>query len=119
MKETVIVLRLKTGEDIIGILVGDKSNIIKVEHPYYAKYSINGGNVSMMPYCPLTDESYFEFKKDNIEFIVTAAEIVSIKFLKIVHDVQIAQSQSLYETLEDISDDDINLVTTKCDNTKH
>lgn len=108
MRESVIVLRLKTGEDVIGIIVGEKNNVIRMEHPYFAKYSINTGNVSMMPYCPLTDETYFEFNKDNIEFVVTAANTIATKFINLINDVQMMQARDVLDALEEILEEENN-----------
>lgn len=102
MTEVVVVIRLKSGEDVIGIIMGERDGKILLDNPYYAKYSMATGNVSMMPYCPLTDETLFSFEKDNLEFMVTAAASVTTKFISLIEYFQMSQEKELAKALDDI-----------------
>lgn len=84
MTECVIVLRTKTGDEIIAILNGELDGIVKTAHPYYVRYNPMSQNIAMVPYCALSDEKYYEFRRDNLEFLVTANRDISTKFLKMV-----------------------------------
>lgn len=87
MKDNYVVVfrRLSHELDIIGIIVGELNGMVRIEHPYFIKYDPTARNIMMMPYCALTDETYFEFKKDNIEFLATANPDVANKFLTLIN----------------------------------
>ena len=84
MNDYVIVIRLNTNVDLLAILVRDNEDNICVEHPYYVHYSVSG-TISLMPYCSLTDETYFEIKKDRIDFVVTASDKIAEKFVTTIN----------------------------------
>lgn len=88
MSECVVAFKLHTGEELLGILVGVVDGIVKIEHPYYTNVNALSGTVVMSPYCSLTDETYFEFKEDKLDYLVTAREDVSRRFLNTVDDVE-------------------------------
>lgn len=85
--DCVVVIRLKNNQDILALILNEQEGTIRVTYPYYAKYDI-GGNISIMPYCPLSSEIYFEFKRSDVDFVVTAAPDVSTKFLALIQDVE-------------------------------
>lgn len=84
MNDYVIVIRLNTNVDLLAILVRDNEDNICVEHPYYVHYGVSG-TISLMPYCSLTDETYFEIKKDRIDFVVTASDKIAEKFVTTIN----------------------------------
>lgn len=95
MSNCVVVLRLESQEDVLAILISEFEGVIKVEHPYYIK--VESSNVVMMPYCALTDETIFEFKKEKIDFLVTANKDITEKFLKMVDAIEYAATSKVVE----------------------
>lgn len=73
---------------MLAILNGELDGTLQVEHPYYVKANPTNGTVAMMPYCVLSNESYFEFKTANVEFVVTAAPDITQKFLNMINVAQ-------------------------------
>ena len=94
---TVIVIRIKTGEDILAILLGEDDTHMKVQHPYFVKYGASENHILMVPYCPLTDESFYNIAHDRIEFIAVAREDVTTKYLRNLIDLVIPQSDEVTE----------------------
>lgn len=84
MTDCVVVIRTKDNDDILAILNGEQDGRIKIEHPYYIRVNPSNSAVQMMPYCPLSDERYFDLVKDEIKFLVTANREITSKFLKMV-----------------------------------
>lgn len=85
MNDYVVTFRMISGEDILAVIVGELDGIVRVEHPHIVKYYPNdGGYLTMIPYCTLTDETYFEFRRDDIKFLVTASEQIASKFLTMI-----------------------------------
>lgn len=84
--ECVVVVRLKAGDDILAIVTGLTDTAIMIEYPYFARYNPKDRSVVMVPYCPLSDEYYFEISRDRIEFFVTANKDVTQKFLEMIGD---------------------------------
>lgn len=88
--EVVIVIRLINGEDILAILVKELDGKLTVEHPYFVKYNTALSNFGLVPYCHLSDETYYEIDRSKIDFVVTASDDVSRNFIKTI-------SSSLFE----------------------
>jgi len=84
MSGVVVVIRTEGGDDILALMRGELDGIVKIECPYYVKFNPATSNVIMVPYCPLSDERYFELNKGKIQFLVTANKEISSKFLKMV-----------------------------------
>ena len=106
MSACVVVIRTKSGDDLLAILVGELEGIIRTEHPFYVKYNVTQGNFTMVPYCSLSNETYFEFRQDSIEFIVTANFEITSKFLRMVDAyVQTCQEdvESLWEQDQEVN----------------
>lgn len=96
----VVVIRFKGNEELLAILNGKLENKLKIEHPFYASISPTTGHVTMVPYCPLSDEKYFELDTSNIEFVVTASSDISTKFLAMVRTLD-TPTQELEEDDEE------------------
>lgn len=116
----VVVLRLENGDDVLAILDGESEGVVKVEHPYYIK--IDQDNVVMMPFCPLSDEVFFEFKRDKLQFVATANNNITEKFLRMVDALDYAATVRAIE--EDDPYDELqaaltNKILIKGSNTKH
>lgn len=100
-EDYVIVLRTDTDhDDIIGLIIGNDVDVVRVQHPYYIKYDASAGNIVMMPYCALTDESFFEFKRERVDFLVTASKQVSTRFLQVLDRASRAKKAEELEDLE-------------------
>ena len=80
----VVIIRMKSGEEIVAILSGKMGDNIRIEHPYYANVNPMTGNVTMIPYCPLSEETFFELDTSDIRFLVTASEDIGGKFTRMV-----------------------------------
>jgi hypothetical protein len=72
---------MNSGDDLLAILVGDNPEFIRVEHPFYVKFNPLNGSLGALPYCNLTDETYFELAKTRIDFVALASEPISRMFL--------------------------------------
>lgn len=88
----VAVVRLQSGEDVIGILCGDIDNQLKMEFPYFVVSSPTTSKLIMTPYCPLTDEIIFYINKSRVEFVVPASEDVSKSFLEMLNNIYTPKS---------------------------
>lgn len=89
----VVVIRTKSGDEIIAILTGKQDDQLRVDHPYYARFNFVTGNVTMVPYCPLSDEIHFSFITTDVQFVVTASEDISRKFLAMVNASEATQDE--------------------------
>lgn len=94
----VVIIRTKYNEDIIAILNGKMGDKIRIEHPYYANVNPATGNATMIPYCPLSDEIYFEMDTSDIRFLVTASEDIGGKFTRMIQasDVEDVEEDATY-----------------------
>lgn len=106
MTDVVIIVRTHKNEDIIAIAVGDMDGYLRIEYPFYVKYDHASGNVGMIPYCALSDEISYRISRDKIDFIVTANNEISNKFLDMVDKLEQAKLRAqlreddLYNALE-------------------
>lgn len=101
MTECVAVIRLKSGIDVLAILVGDLDNMIKVEQPYFVKINSYTTKFSLIPYCSLSDETYYEINKEKIEFVVPASHEVAIKFLDAIDQANSIKEEQIESLLEE------------------
>lgn len=105
MNDVVVVIRLQSGDDLLAIMHSELDGVVKVEYPYYVRVSHSNSNVVMMPYCALSDEKYYEIKKDRIEFLVTANDDISKKFLAMLdsyEQVEAVKKQLPEETVNEV-----------------
>jgi hypothetical protein len=102
MTDEVIVIRKTTGADILALFVKETDTVFEIEHPYYAKYDMEGGNVSMLPYCAFSDEKTFKIRKDNIDFVVPASKEIADKFLMMLN----VYDQQLQDMITHMLDED-------------
>jgi hypothetical protein len=84
MTDCVVVIRTKDNDDILAILNGEQDGRVKIEHPYFIRVNPVNSNVAMTPYCPLSDERYFDLQREEIKFLVTANREITKKFLLMV-----------------------------------
>lgn len=84
MTDCVVVIRTSENDDILAILNGEQDGRVKIEHPYFIRVNPINSNVAMIPYCPLSDERYFDLQRSDIKFLVTANKQITRKFLHMV-----------------------------------
>lgn len=101
MTECVAVIRMKNGIDLLAILIGDIENMIRVEHPYYVKVNTYSNKFSLIPYCSLSDETYYEIHREKVEFVVPASHEVSIKFLSAIDEANAIKAETVAEMIEE------------------
>lgn len=91
MTDKVVIIRKFTGPDIIAVYLHETDTFFEIEHPYFAKYDMEQGNVNMLPYCAFSDEKLFKIRKDQIEFVIPASKEIADKFLTMlnVYDQQL------------------------------
>lgn len=80
MAEVVVCIRMFNGDDVLAFIVGERDNKILVEHPHFVKYDTTLTKLGLVPYCLLTNETYFEIDRSKVDFVVTASEDVSRTF---------------------------------------
>lgn len=71
IEDSVVVIRIKSGPDVIGLFCGEdvKRHVVTLCHPHYTKIDNETDNLLLMKYCYLTEETYFEFNRNDIEFL--------------------------------------------------
>lgn len=111
----VIAFRTKEDIDIIGLIVSDRDGLLEVEHPHFVKYNPATNSLMMMPYCYLTDQTLFEFQRQDLKFVVSASEQVALKFLKLL------DTSGSHESISDFDhpQEDIRTVILEGNSTKH
>lgn len=86
MDDVVVVLRNSFGEELIGSYISDEDEKVKIQNPYFLRYVPSLGDVIMSPYCMYSDETYFEFKKSDLQYLVTANELCTKKYLQFISE---------------------------------
>jgi hypothetical protein len=81
----VVVLKLKTGDEILAILTCTSTDSVEVAYPFYAYLSIEKNSVIMYPYCSLSDVTHYSFKREECQYIVLASQKVATEFLKVIN----------------------------------
>lgn len=84
LSPVVAVVRTVSDDDILGILVGVSETALKLEHPYFAIVNHTTGNMALVPYCVLSNETFYDFAKHNLKFIVVANEDIAKKYMEVV-----------------------------------
>lgn len=84
MTDRVVILKLVTGEEVIGELNDTlKTSVVKLRHPLIVK-TLSTGTIGFLPMCLLSDEEYFEFKNEHVVFTVPSTETISIKYASLI-----------------------------------
>lgn len=86
MSEMIGIIRLKNNEELIAVIEGKFEGKLKISHPYYIKFNSSSNMLGMLPYCPLSDEKYFELDLLNVEFVVSVKKIVKNKYFDMLKD---------------------------------
>lgn len=97
VEPVVVVVRLNTGDELLAILAGELEGKVKLEHPHYVKFNPTTGTVAMVPYCPLSEEKFYELWRVHCQFVVTAGREISQKFFAMVDTVEAKQHRELLE----------------------
>ena len=90
------------GEDIIGVVVEETEDIVKLETPFVVLYVYATNTLHMAPFCSITDETCFEFKKDDIQLNVTPSDLVSKKYIEIITALDTLKATSTDSQSNDI-----------------
>jgi len=89
-KPSVAIIRQNQGPDIIGIIVGYKtrdeglSTVVSsymIEHPFIPIIDYSSAEFKLMPWCPLTDQTVFEFHSKDMVFMFPAKEEIATNYL--------------------------------------
>ena len=83
-EDYVVVVKLSNGEEIVGLLVEDNGEFIRIEHPYSMRYEPSKGGVMLMPWCLWSDDQLFHIYHDKIIFVVTCLKRVATKYLDLI-----------------------------------
>ena len=78
----IVIIKTTLGEELISIFCSESNGIVKVQHPHFVHFNSATSNMILVPYCPLSNETYFEFKRDNLIYLVTASDDVSMRFIE-------------------------------------
>ena len=90
LETTVVVIRQKKGPDIVGIVVGGTTrkegvssaiSSYMIEHPFVPVFDYSAESFALMPYCPLTDQTIFEFRAKDMVFMVPAKDDLAKNYL--------------------------------------
>lgn len=90
---TVVVIRLLTGEDVLAFFHGENDGIISVEHPHFVQVNSTLGTIALLPYCSLSDETFFELDIEQVNFIVLASGNIESMFVEAINDLVFSSSQ--------------------------
>lgn len=96
----VVIIRLKNDDEIISIFNSENDGIIKVEYPHYVKPEPTTGKILIVPYCPLSDEIFFEFTREDIKFLVTANNSITYDFIEMVNNIEQNKEQEIDDIME-------------------
>jgi hypothetical protein len=118
----VVVVRLNNESDVMGILDSTHEEHVVLEYPFTVFVNGETNSVAMFPYCTLSDEKFYTFKKRDFKFLVTASSEVSNKFLKMVDSLEQEKIEYIIEesnTLDRIEAHIQNSIYIEGNNTKH
>jgi len=86
----VIVIRQRRGPDVIGILAGGKTkedgissyiSTYVIEHPFVPIQNYNNGTFNLIPFCPLTEQTLFDFHTKDMVFMHPAKDDLAMEYL--------------------------------------
>lgn len=81
----VVVFRHNNGEEIVGILLSADDDVVKIESPHRVHVNFQTGTLGITPYCILTEERYYTFRKTDLIFLAVANERVTTGYLATLH----------------------------------
>jgi hypothetical protein len=83
-EDYVVVVKLSNGEEIVGLLVEDNGDYIRIEHPYTLRYEPIKGGVGLLPWCLWSEDQLFHIYHDKIFFVVTCNKNIASKYLDLI-----------------------------------
>jgi hypothetical protein len=83
-EDYVVVVKLSNGEEIVGLLVEDNGEFIRIEHPYTLRYDPIKGGVGLLPWCLWSEDQLFHIYHDKIFFTVTCNKKIATKYLDLI-----------------------------------
>lgn len=99
----VVIRTTKDDHDIIAVLEGtDEDGVIKVKHPHYVVFNTLTQRITIAPFCPLSDEIFFNIPPGIVRFLVLANDDVAGKFNRMLNamDGGSAESFNMPESTE-------------------
>jgi hypothetical protein len=86
--EYYVVIKLNTGEQIMGVLETEDENIFQIVDPMIIRtipvISEGREHITAHPYCQFTDDNVFDIDKKNVIFIKPLKEIMIPHYKRIV-----------------------------------
>lgn len=101
VESVVVIVRMLSGDQILGIMLGDVDGKVKLEHPHFVKYNPANQTMAMVPFCPLSDEAIYEVPKKDVQFVVTANKEVTQRFFEAVDILEARVHQHSLELEDD------------------
>ena len=83
-EDYVVVVKLSNGEEIVGLLIEDNGEYIRIEHPYTLRYEPIKGGVGLLPWCLWSEDQLFHVYHDKIFFVVTCNKKIAAKYLDLI-----------------------------------
>lgn len=86
IEPSVVVIRQKQGPDIVGICVTVRlsdagSAAYLIEHPYVPLVDHHSGSLTLIPYCPLSDQTIYEFPVNETKFMTPAKDELAQEYM--------------------------------------
>ena len=86
-EDYVAVVKLTTGEEIVGLLVDDNGEFIRIEHPYTLRYEPIQGGVGLLPWCLWSEDQLFHIYHDKIIFVATCNKKIANRYLDLIDTI--------------------------------
>jgi len=88
----VVILRTRSGEDVIGFLDQEQDGVVQVSHPHVTYIDPASSTLYMYPYCTLSSVIQYKFRSDDLLFVVEARSDVSLKFIQLLASADVAST---------------------------
>jgi len=86
-EDYVVVIKLSNGEEIVGLMVDDNGEYVKIEHPYTLRYDPIKGGVGLLPWCLWSEDQLFHVYHDKIIFVVTCNRKIATRYLDVIDTI--------------------------------
>lgn len=100
--ESIVIVRLNIGDDVIAVLEHKDNGQVKLEHPHYVRFNPVSGTISMFPFCSLSDETKYTLDQTQLTFVVPCNKRLARKFITLLQSSDTHQAWSSWETEEDV-----------------
>lgn len=94
----VTIIKLTTGEELVGLLSGHDEDTIRLDHPFIIRYDEELGSVQLLPFCLWSEDVTFTFNNNFIIYVVSCSERIAIKYLDFIEDLH--QKEQVKNTTE-------------------